>query len=165
MHNTSSTLFTFGSDDSKRESSSNSSSGLQAFRDNIRELGSLVGQYIRPISERHLMHFTHQHFTPVDEPPRLAYVRTHAALAVALVHGLRDQGSDAAVRVLEVLQVLKHLYRGERLEFTSHWIARSEDYSIEKAMEAAINELVSSAKCEELLVVDLLQKMDSTRQL
>ncbi len=65
--------------------------------------------------------------------------------------------------MLEVLQVLKHLYKGERLDFASHWIASEEDYSIEMATKAAINELVSSAKCEELL--DLLRNMDSARQL
>ncbi|KAF8496738.1 hypothetical protein F5888DRAFT_1614171, partial [Russula emetica] len=64
--------------------------------------------------------------------------------------------------MLEVLQVLKHLYKGERLEFTAHWIASEEEYSIEKATEEAISELMSSAKCEELL--DLLHNMDSTRR-
>jgi hypothetical protein len=64
--------------------------------------------------------------------------------------------------MLEVLQVLKHLYKEERLDFTSHWIANEDDYSIEKATEAAISELVASAKCDELL--DLLRNMDSTRQ-
>jgi hypothetical protein len=64
--------------------------------------------------------------------------------------------------MLEVLQVLKHVYKEERLDFTSHWIANEEDYSIEKATEAAISELVASAKCDELL--DLLRNMDSTRQ-
>jgi hypothetical protein len=62
--------------------------------------------------------------------------------------------------MLEVLQVLKHLYKGERLDFTSHWIANEEDYSIKKATKAAISELVSSASCEELL--DLLHNMDGT---
>jgi hypothetical protein len=51
--------------------------------------------------------------------------------------------------MLEVLQVLKHLYKGERMDFASHWIATEEDYSIDKATEVAINELVSSAKCDE----------------
>ena len=64
--------------------------------------------------------------------------------------------------MLEVLQVLKHLYKQQRLDFTTHWIANEDDYSIEKATEAAINELVSSAKCEELL--DLLHSMDIARQ-
>jgi hypothetical protein len=41
--------------------------------------------------------------------------------------------------MLEVLQVLKHLYKGERLDFISHWIANEDDYSIEMATEAAIN--------------------------
>jgi hypothetical protein len=44
--------------------------------------------------------------------------------------------------MLEVLQVLKYLYKEERLDFTSHWIANEDDYSIEKVTEAAINELV-----------------------
>jgi len=64
--------------------------------------------------------------------------------------------------MLEVLQVLKHLYKGERLDFTSHWIANEEDYSIEKATEAAISELMTSAKSEELL--DLFYNMDIARQ-
>jgi hypothetical protein len=50
-------------------------------------------------------------------------------------------------------------YKEECLDFTSHWIAKEEDYSIEKATEGAINELVVSAKCEELL--DLLRNMDT----
>jgi hypothetical protein len=62
---------------------------------------------------------------------------------------------------IEVLQVLKHLYKQDRLDFTSHWIAKEEDYSIEMASEAAIRELVSSGKNEELL--DLLRNMDATR--
>lgn len=61
--------------------------------------------------------------------------------------------------LLEVLQVLKHLYKQDRLDFTSDWIASEDDYSIEKASEAAIHELVASGKCEEL--IDLLQNMDS----
>jgi hypothetical protein len=32
------------------------------------------------------------------------------------------------------------------VDFSSHWIAKEEDYSIERATEVAINELVSSAK-------------------
>ena len=35
--------------------------------------------------------------------------------------------------MLEVLQVLKHLYKEERIDFTSYWIANEDDYSIEKA--------------------------------
>jgi hypothetical protein len=58
--------------------------------------------------------------------------------------------SPLSAGLLEVLQVLKHLYKEERLDFTPHWITNEEledsDYSIEKATEAAINELVSSAK-------------------
>jgi hypothetical protein len=63
------------------------------------------------------------------------------------------QRSLLSTGMLEVLQVLKHLYKEERLDFTS-WIANEDDYSIEKATEAAISELVASAKCDELL--DLL---------
>ena len=36
----------------------------------------------------------------------------------------------------EVLQVPKHLYKQEHLDFTSHWIVKEEDYSIEKVTEA-----------------------------
>ena len=57
--------------------------------------------------------------------------------------------------LLEVLQVLKHVYK----EGTSHLIVMEEDCSIESVMEAAsINELVSLGKTDELL--DLLCSMD-----
>jgi hypothetical protein len=62
--------------------------------------------------------------------------------------------------MLEVLQVLKHLYKQDRLDFASHWVSKEEDYSIEQATEAAINELVLAGKCEELL--DLLRNMDGS---
>ena len=60
---------------------------------------------------------------------------------------------------LEVLQVLKYLYKQERLDFSSDWIAKEEDYSIDSATEAAISELMRVGKAEEL--VDLLQNMNS----
>ena len=60
--------------------------------------------------------------------------------------------------LLEVLQVLKHIYKQGHLDFTSDLIATEEDYSIESATEAAINELVSLGKTDELL--DLLHGMD-----
>ena len=63
--------------------------------------------------------------------------------------------------LLEVRQVLKHLYKQERLDFMSQWVSRKEDYSIEYATETAINELVSSGKSDEL--VDLLRSMESSR--
>ena len=63
--------------------------------------------------------------------------------------------------LLEVLQVLKYLYKQERLDFMSHWMCFEEDYSIEHATETAINELISSGKTEEL--VDLLCNMDNSR--
>ena len=62
--------------------------------------------------------------------------------------------------LLEVRQVLKHLYKQERLDFMSQWVSRKEDYSIEYATETAINELVSSGKSDEL--VDLLRSMESS---
>jgi hypothetical protein len=76
----------------------------------------------------------------------------------------REMCPPAKSPISRDVKVLKHLYREERLDFTSHWIANkgSDDYSIEKTTEAAINELVSSAKCEELL--DLLHSMDNNRQ-
>jgi hypothetical protein len=61
--------------------------------------------------------------------------------------------------MLEVLQVLKHLYKQEHLDFTSYLVAKEEDYLIENATAAAIQELVSAAKTDELL--DLLRNMDS----
>jgi hypothetical protein len=61
--------------------------------------------------------------------------------------------------LVEILQVLKQLYKEERLDFTSHWIAKEEDYSIEHATEAAIRELMSTGRTEELL--DLLRSMDN----
>jgi hypothetical protein len=45
--------------------------------------------------------------------------------------------------LLEVLQVLKHIYKQGCLDFTSDLITTEEDYSIERVTEEAINELVS----------------------
>jgi hypothetical protein len=60
--------------------------------------------------------------------------------------------------MLEVLQVLKYIYKQGELDFTSDWIAKEEDYAIDRATEAAINELVSAGKVEELQ--DLLRNME-----
>jgi hypothetical protein len=62
--------------------------------------------------------------------------------------------------LLEVLQVLKHVYKQGRLDFTSHLITTEEDYSIERVTEEAINELVSLGKTDELL--DLLRSMEES---
>lgn len=60
--------------------------------------------------------------------------------------------------LLEVLQVLKHIFKEGRLDFTSHLIVTEEDYSIESVTETAINELVSLGETDELL--ELLRSMD-----
>jgi hypothetical protein len=57
-------------------------------------------------------------------------------------------------KLMEVLQILKHIYKDEMFDFTSHLVASEEDYSIAKATEAAIHELTSLGQTEELL--DLL---------
>jgi hypothetical protein len=62
--------------------------------------------------------------------------------------------------LLEVLQVLKHIYKQGRLDFTSELVATEEDYSIESVTEAAVNELVSLGKSDELL--DLLHSVDDS---
>jgi hypothetical protein len=62
---------------------------------------------------------------------------------------------------LEVLQVLKQLYKGEHLQFVSHLLAKEDDYAIDRATEAAIHELISSGNTEELW--DLLNSMDENR--
>jgi hypothetical protein len=59
--------------------------------------------------------------------------------------------------LLEDLQVLKCIYQQGCLDFTSHLITMEEDYSIERVMKEAINELVSLRKIDELL--DLLHSM------
>ena len=64
--------------------------------------------------------------------------------------------------MLEVLQVLKQLYKEENLQFASHLLAKEEDYAIDHASEAAIHELVSSENMEELS--DLLNNMDEIRE-
>lgn len=60
--------------------------------------------------------------------------------------------------MLEVLQVLKHIYKAKRLDFASHWVTHEDDYLIESATADAINELVFSAKADELQ--DLLINME-----
>ena len=62
---------------------------------------------------------------------------------------------------LEVLQVLKQLYKDEQLNFVSHLLAKEDDYAINHATEAAIHELISAGDLEELR--DLLNAMDENR--
>jgi uncharacterized protein YaeQ len=64
--------------------------------------------------------------------------------------------------VLEILQVLKHLYKEEHLQFSSHLVAKEEDYAIDHATEEAIQELISLGNIEELR--DLLNSMDENRE-
>jgi hypothetical protein len=63
-----------------------------------------------------------------------------------------------SLALLEVLQVLKHIFKEGRLNFTSHLIVTEEDYSIESVTETAINELVSLGKTDELM--ELLRSID-----
>lgn len=63
-----------------------------------------------------------------------------------------------SLALLEVLQVLKHIFKEGRLDFTSHLIITEEDYSIESVTKTAINELVSLGKTDELL--ELLCSID-----
>lgn len=60
---------------------------------------------------------------------------------------------------LEVLQVLKYIFRRERLSFTEDWVAQEEDYTIEGVVtEAAFRELVEAGKFDEL--ADLLRNWE-----
>jgi hypothetical protein len=63
---------------------------------------------------------------------------------------------------LEVLQVLKQLYKDEHLQFVSHLLAKEDDYTIDHATEMAIHELISLGNKEELC--DLLNNMDENRE-
>jgi hypothetical protein len=63
---------------------------------------------------------------------------------------------------LEILQVLKQIYKEEHLQFVSHLLAKEDDYAIDHATEAAIHELVSSGNIEELW--DLFNNMDEKRE-
>ena len=62
---------------------------------------------------------------------------------------------------LEVLQVLKQLYKEENLQFVSHLLTKEDDSAIDHATEVAIHELVSSENMEELW--DLFNNMDEMR--
>lgn len=49
--------------------------------------------------------------------------------------------------MMEALRVLKHYQRGERMDFTAHWMAKDTDYAIKGAVtkttvEEAIDELL-----------------------
>jgi hypothetical protein len=63
---------------------------------------------------------------------------------------------------LEVLQVLKQLYKDESLQFVSHLLAKEDDYAIDHATETAILELISSGNTE--LLWDLFNNMDENRE-
>ena len=64
--------------------------------------------------------------------------------------------------ILEVLKVLKQLYKGEQLQFVSHLLAKEDDYAIDHATETAIHEPISSGNREELW--DLFKNMDDARE-
>ena len=72
------------------------------------------------------------------------------------------QRSLLSASTLEVLQVLKQLYKEEHLQFVSHLVAKEDDYAIDHATEVAIHELISSGNTEELW--DLFNNMDKTRK-
>lgn len=63
--------------------------------------------------------------------------------------------------LMEALQLLKYIYKQDRLNFTWDVLAREEDYRIEgKVMEHAVEELLASGKIEELR--DLLGNVSHT---
>jgi hypothetical protein len=82
-----------------------------------------------------------------------------------LVNG--RQGDSALRRsllsasTLEVLQVLKQLYKGEHLQLVSHLLAKDDDYAIDHATEGTIHELISLRNTEELW--DSFNSMDENR--
>jgi len=59
--------------------------------------------------------------------------------------------SQLGPTTLEILQVLKHLYQQEQLDFTTGILAKEEDYTIEGPVtESAVLELLKAGKEEEL---------------
>src|SRR5712691_8225705 len=60
---------------------------------------------------------------------------------------------------LEVLQVLKQLYKEEHLQFVSHLVAKEDDYAIDHATEAAIHELNCSGNTDSEELWDLSNNM------
>ncbi|KAJ7498282.1 hypothetical protein B0H11DRAFT_1714950, partial [Mycena galericulata] len=61
-------------------------------------------------------------------------------------------------KLFEVLQLMKYAYKQARLNFTAGLLAKEEDYTIEgNITEAAIRELISDGKIEELC--DLLKNI------
>jgi len=51
---------------------------------------------------------------------------------------------------MEALQVLKHHYKQDRLDFVSHLIAKEEDYSLENLTAEAVEEMLASGNVVEL---------------
>ena len=63
--------------------------------------------------------------------------------------------------LMEALQLLKYMYKQDRLNFTRDLLARDEDYRIEgEVTERAVEELLASGKIEELR--DLLGNVSHT---
>src|SRR6266567_1476594 len=61
------------------------------------------------------------------------------------------QTSHSTWTTIKMLQVLKHLYQRERLNFTAGILAREEDYTMEGPVtESAILELLKAGKESEL---------------
>ncbi len=57
--------------------------------------------------------------------------------------------------------MLKQLYKDEQLNFSSHLLAKEDDYTINNATEGGIHELISVGNLEELQ--DLFKAMDENR--
>ena len=71
------------------------------------------------------------------------------------------QRSLLSASTLEVLRVLKQLYKGEHLHFVSHLLAKNDDYAIDHATETARHELISSGNME---LWYLFNNMDESRE-
>jgi len=82
--------------------------------------------------------------------PHLSPLRL-ALCTLTLLETCTLRRSQLGPTTLEILQVLKHLYQQERLDFTTGILAKEEHYTIEGPVtESAVLELLKAGKEEEL---------------
>ncbi len=61
--------------------------------------------------------------------------------------------SKISAKLFEALQILKFIFKQQRLSFTDDWIAKENEYSIEdtsQVVEQTVHELLSNGRIEEL---------------
>ena len=58
--------------------------------------------------------------------------------------------------MMEILQILKFSYKGERLDFNDGWITQEHELSVVDVPPSTVHELLATGQVEELTLAQLL---------